>query len=60
MGLWYWDKGIIPMQNYVAWFVCSFVLIRLYLWLAKPEQNPVAASLLVIQTAFFAALRLFF
>ncbi|MBM3399034.1 MAG: carotenoid biosynthesis protein [Bacteroidetes bacterium] len=60
MGLWYWDKRIIPMQNYVAWFVCSFVLIRLYLWLAKPEQNPVAASLLVIQTAFFAALRLFF
>jgi putative membrane protein len=60
MYMWRWDNGIIPLQNYIAWFVCSFVLIRMYLWLAKPERNAIATSLLIIQIIFFAAVRLIF
>ncbi|MBM3921085.1 MAG: carotenoid biosynthesis protein [Sphingomonadales bacterium] len=58
MGMWHWKNGIIPMQNYIAWFICSFLLIRLYLWVAKPERNAIATALLIIQTVFFAAVRL--
>lgn len=60
MGMWHWHKGIIPLQNYIAWFICSFLLVRLYLLLTKPERNPIAASLLVIQFLFFGAIRLLF
>jgi putative membrane protein len=60
MGMWYWKGGIIPMQNYLAWFVCSFVLIRLYLLMTKPEKNAIATSLLIIQLLFFTAIHLWF
>ena len=60
MGMWYWKGGIIPMQNYLAWFVCSFILIRVYLLITKAEKNAIATSLLIIQLLFFAAIHLWF
>lgn len=60
MGMWSWDNGIIPLQNYLAWFVCSFFLIRLYLMIIKPERNAIATSLLIIQMVFFIAIKLCF
>jgi putative membrane protein len=60
MGMWYWENGIIPIQNYVAWFISSFLMIRLFLWLSKPERNAVATSVLVIQLVFFTLIRLLF
>jgi putative membrane protein len=58
MGMWHWDSGYIPLQNYIAWFGFSFLLIRLYLLISKPEKNSIAASLLFIQLIFFTAIRL--
>lgn len=60
MGMWYWKNGIIPIQNYVAWFISSFLMIRLFLWLSKPERNAVATSVLAIQLVFFTLIRLLF
>jgi putative membrane protein len=60
MGMWYWQGGNIPLQNYIAWFLCSFVLIRLYLMMVKPERNAIATSLLIIQMVFFIAIKLWF
>jgi uncharacterized membrane protein len=28
-GYWVWHEGAVPVQNYVAWFVLSFILARL-------------------------------
>jgi putative membrane protein len=58
MDLWHWQKGIIPNQNYLAWFICSFILVRLFIWMSKIERNNIAIGLLVIQTLFFGVLRL--
>jgi putative membrane protein len=58
--MWYWQGGNIPLQNYIAWFLCSFVLIRLYLMMVKPERNAIATSLLIIQMVFFIAIKLWF
>ena len=60
MGMWYWAKGIVPLQNYIAWFICSFLLIRLYLWFTKPERNSIAGALFIIQLLFFGLVRLIF
>jgi putative membrane protein len=53
---WSWADGIIPMYNYVCWFVLSFVL---HFWLLKRgvvEQNIVGIGLYVILVLFFGLL----
>ncbi|MBL7811698.1 MAG: carotenoid biosynthesis protein [Bacteroidetes bacterium] len=53
---WQWDNGTIPMQNYIAWFICSGMFHFLYQRYGKPVKNPVAAKLFWIQAAFFGLL----
>ncbi len=53
---WTWADGIIPMYNYVCWFVLSFVL---HFWLLKRgvvEQNTVGIGLYVVLVLFFGLL----
>lgn len=35
---WYWEHSEIPLQNYVAWFVVSFLLVRFLAPLARPKE----------------------
>lgn len=54
---WHWNTegGIIPMQNYVAWYVVSALFIYLYL-LSEPERvNAVAVIAYFVQLLFFMA-----
>lgn len=53
---WSWADGIIPMYNYVCWFVISFIL---HFWLLKREvveQNTVGIGLYVVLVLFFGLL----
>ena len=53
---WSWADGIIPMYNYVCWFVLSFIL---HFWLLKKEvveQNTVGIGLYVVLVLFFGLL----
>jgi bisanhydrobacterioruberin hydratase len=53
---WSWEDGIIPMYNYVCWFVLSFLL---HFWLLKRgvvEQNTVGIGLYVVLVLFFGLL----
>ena len=53
---WSWANGIIPMYNYVCWFVLSFIL---HFWLLKRgvvEQNTVGIGLYVVLVLFFGLL----
>jgi putative membrane protein len=53
---WSWADGIIPMYNYVCWFVLSFIL---HFWLLKREvveQNTVGIGLYVVLVLFFGLL----
>lgn len=41
LDYWYWTNGPVPLQNFVAWFAISFVLIQLALRLKLlPEKMP--------------------
>ena len=56
MDMWNWG-GPVPMQNYIAWFIISFVLI----WFADKTEmvnrkNKIAAPLFFIQLLFFILL----
>lgn len=53
---WSWEKGIIPLQNYMAWFVIATLFHLLLNYASKPIKNKVASSLFFIQGGFFIAL----
>lgn len=53
-NFWYWDHGIIPVQNYIAWFVVSFLLLLLFYKLNFSKVNKLAAAVFIIQIIFFA------
>lgn len=56
-GFWFWNQGYIPIQNYVAWFITSFVFILIFNKLCvKRPQNPVGSAIFWLQLIFFACL----
>ncbi len=54
---WYWEGGIIPVYNYLCWFVFSFIFSFVYLYKA-PKVNNTAIVLFFIWFMFFAILNL--
>lgn len=55
LDFWHWKDGIIPVQNYIAWFVISFIL---YLYFNKSrfsKTNALALRLLLLEVLFFSA-----
>ncbi|NUO03293.1 MAG: carotenoid biosynthesis protein [Saprospiraceae bacterium] len=56
-GFWSWAGGVIPLQNYLAWYVLAFLLIALFYQLHRLQVfNKVALVLLVLQFLFFGIL----
>ncbi|MEL6864623.1 MAG: carotenoid biosynthesis protein [Bacteroidota bacterium] len=53
---WYWEGNIVPIRNYVMWFVIAFPLLALAHKLLGAFQNKVAFALLIMQFLFFALL----
>lgn len=53
---WSWQHGIIPIQNYIAWFLIAFIFHLILNAIAKPVRNRMAASLFYIQIGFFLVL----
>ncbi len=51
---WYWgDNNIVPLQNYVAWFMISFILLMVFHLLIKDLKNNAAFTLFNLQFIFF-------
>jgi len=55
-GLWLWNSGVVPMQNYIAWFVAGFFLQYLFIRGVKFPTNKLSLPVYLIQLAFFIAL----
>jgi len=53
---WSWKGDVIPLQNYVAWFIASLLIHYAYLKTVKIAPNPMAGRLLLLQAVFFAVL----
>ncbi len=56
---WHWKNGIIPLQNYLAWFVFASLFHFLLNAVSKPIKNRTAATLFFIQGGFFVVLYIF-
>jgi bisanhydrobacterioruberin hydratase len=56
LDMWSWGGGMIPLQNYIAWFVISVVLLSI-MYLSKVRfSNKVAPVLFFVQMGFFLLL----
>jgi putative membrane protein len=50
---WEWETLHVPLQNYIAWFIVSFVMALGFGSLKLKIQNPIALPLYFIQLLFF-------
>jgi bisanhydrobacterioruberin hydratase len=58
-NFWEWPGDIVPLQNYIGWYLVSLPLLLLFAYLQGQIRNKVAVALLWLQFAFFIVLRLF-
>ena len=56
---WYWKNNIIPLQNYMAWFVVSFGLHLLFQNQLAQKVNKTAKGFYAVQLLFFGLLFFF-
>lgn len=57
-GMWNWSGHGVPIQNYLAWFVISFLFLGVFRWIKPGYNNPVAVRLLTVQLLFFVLLNI--
>ncbi|MGY3053446.1 putative membrane protein [Pedobacter sp. UYEF25] len=53
---WQWHDKIIPVQNYIAWFIVSVILLKFYYALNLKQQKYVGITLFCSQLVFFVVL----
>lgn len=51
--LWHWFGQVPPMQNYIAWFICAFILAFIIHLGRFSKDNPLTKYILVAQVLFF-------
>lgn len=60
LDFWNWNQGIVPVQNYVAWWGVSFVM-QVLLHLTKPRlDGDLSTSVFLLQVFFFSGLHISF
>ena len=55
---WYWKQAVIPIQNFIAWFLISFILNLFFQKELMKSKNSVAKNFYYIQCLFFVILYL--
>jgi len=55
---WSWAGGEIPLQNYLGWYIFSFLLFWIFRGLDFQKQNKAAIVLLFAQAGFFLVLNI--
>lgn len=55
---WSWSGGAIPLQNYIGWYIFSFLLFFVFRGLDFNKKNEAAIVLLITQIGFFLGLNI--
>ncbi|RFS15300.1 carotenoid biosynthesis protein [Emticicia sp. C21] len=53
LNMWSWKEANPPIENYIAWFIVSAVLLTLFHSMRFRKDNPIARWLLILQICFF-------
>ncbi len=60
LDMWYWEKEVVPLQNYVAWFIIAVVFQTFIRVSGIKTRNPIAFKIILIQILFFISLIVYF
>ncbi len=60
LGMWHWQQESIPLNNYLAWFMISYIMLIILYMFKINKSNKVAVWLLGLQFLFFITLRIIF
>lgn len=60
LDMWHWENDIVPVENYIAWFIIAFFYHSVIKIFKIKIQNPLALIILSCQFIFFVILFLFF
>jgi bisanhydrobacterioruberin hydratase len=52
-GMWHWKNNIIPLKNYVGWFLTALPIQLLFFKLLGDVKNKIAVVLLILMFFFF-------
>ena len=56
MDMWHWKNDLVPIQNYIAWFVIALFMNSLLQLFKINTQNKIAMTILICQFVFFLLL----
>ncbi len=56
MDMWHWEGGLIPIQNYMAWFAIALLFAALLRFFRINLKNSLSGTLLIAQFIFFVVL----
>jgi uncharacterized membrane protein len=59
LDFWYWKSNVIPVKNYMAWFVVSFAFHYLFSKFELKIKYELACFVFCVQCTFFAILNVF-
>ena len=59
LGMWNWKNEVIPLQNYIAWFVVAFLFVLFFRLLNIKTSNKIAPLIFILQFLFFLSLMIF-
>ncbi len=59
LGFWAWENNDIPLENYLAWFVVSFIIQFIFVKLRIEDDTALGRWYLVMIALFFIMLNLF-
>ena len=55
-GMWHWENDIIPLKNYLGWFLTALPIQLLFFKLMGDVKNKIAVVLLILMFLFFFVL----
>jgi putative membrane protein len=58
LNYWNWEGDVIPLQNYVAWFLIAFFFASIFSYLKIEIKGKIFAHYFLIQFFFFVILNL--
>ncbi len=60
LDMWNWFLAPVPVQNYVAWFLISFIFFLIFSVFFRRIENKIAPAMFITQIMFFIALNIVF
>jgi bisanhydrobacterioruberin hydratase len=60
LDYWTWNAGIIPLQNYLAWFVIALISSLGYNYIKVTVNSKISLHYLLVQFVFFTMLLIFY